>query len=370
MKMKTRILSLLLAGMMTATIITGCGDSGSSTASTGTADSSKSTEAQSSSAAQTSPAADGENEVTDLTLYGVIDPQISAQQIIADKKGYFAEEGLKVTNKLIQSGGDISPLISGKTAKVSFESTYTDIALAANKVGVKVVATVADIGNTQCVVARKGVEIKSAKDLEGKKIGIASGAGVLIAIRNMCKELGVDIDKIKFVILSPSDQIAAFEKGDIDAMACWEPWVSNAVKLGGTLLFSGLKAYLPEKSGDVNWLSFYTTMQVTDEFLKENPNTVASLIKAIKKATDFISEKPDEAAEIIAAELHLETAQVKEIMGKNKYTMEYNQAFVDASVSMADFMKEMGNIPEAPSIDKYADSSILKKVFPELVTAN
>lgn len=86
---------------------------------------------------------------TEIVAYGVIDPQISAQQIIADKKGYFKEEGLNVTNKFIQSGGDMSSLISGGSAQVSFESPYTDIALAANGVGIKIVAPMANIGNTQ-----------------------------------------------------------------------------------------------------------------------------------------------------------------------------------------------------------------------------
>ena len=169
----------------------------------------------------------------EIVAYGVIDPQISAQQIIADKKGFFKEEGLNVTNKLVQAGGDISPLISGGTAQVSFESPYTDIAVAANGVGVKIVAPMADIGNTQCVVASKNSGIVNAKDLEGKRIGMAPGSGVLIAIRNMCKEQGVDVNKIEFVSLSPSDQLAAMEHGDIDAMACWEPWVGNAQKNGG-----------------------------------------------------------------------------------------------------------------------------------------
>lgn len=34
----------------------------------------------------------------------------------------------------------------------------------------------------------------------------------MIAIRNMCNELNVDINKIQFVTLSPSDAIAALEK--------------------------------------------------------------------------------------------------------------------------------------------------------------
>lgn len=308
-------------------------------------------------------------EQKEIVAYGVIDPQISAQQIIADKKGYFAEEGLKVTNKLLQSGGDISPLISGGTAQVSFETAYTDITVAANNVGVKIVAPMADIGNTQCVVAGKNVKIEKAKDLEGKKVGIAAGAGVLIAIRNMCTEMGVDINKIQFVTLSPSDQIVALEHGDIDAMACWEPWVSNATKAGGKLLFSGLKSYLGDKQGNVNWLSFYTTMQVTDQFLKENPKTVQSMLKALKKATDFINEHPEEAAEIIAKEINLDKAQVQKIMSQNKYSMQFGDSFKKSSDEMATFMKEMKNIPSKPEFKQYADQAALKSVFPELATA-
>lgn len=310
----------------------------------------------------------GSGDSNEIVAYGVIDPQISAQQIIADKKGYFKEEGLNVTNKFVQAGGDISPLISGGEAQVSFESPYTDIAVAANGVGVKIVAPMADIGNTQCVVARKDSGIVNAKDLEGKKVGMAAGSGVLLAIRNMCKEMGVDVNKIQFVTLSPSDQIAAMEHGDIDAMACWEPWVSNAQKSGGKLLFSGLKSYLGDKQGDVQWLSFYTTMQVTDQFLKAHPKDVEAMLRALKKATDFINEHPDEAADIVATELKLDKEQVKHIMSQNKYSMTFDEHFKDSCDQMAGFMHEMKNIPSKPDFKKYADPKELSKVDASLVT--
>ena len=306
---------------------------------------------------------------TEIVAYGVIDPQISAQQIIADKKGYFKEEGLNVTNKFIQSGGDMSSLISGGSAQVSFESPYTDIALAANGVGVKIVAPMANIGNTQAVVAGKNANIVNGKDLEGKKVGIPAGAGVMIAIRNMCSELNVDINKIQFVTLGPSDAIAALEKGDIDAMACWEPWISNAQNNGGKLLFSGLKSYLGDKQGDVNWMNFYTTMQVSDTFLKEHPEEVKAMLRALKKATDFINENPDEAAEIIAKEINLDATQVKKIMSQNQYQMLYDDKFVNSCDEIANFMKETNNISSKPDFGKYADSSILKSVDETLVTA-
>lgn len=342
-----KLKKLLLAGLVlsfSAVILTGCG--GDNAKSSGQA------------------ATDGKK----IVAYGVIDPQISAQQIIADKKGYFKAEGLDVENKLVQSGGDISPLISGGEAQVSFESPYTDIAVAANGVPVKIVAPMADIGNTQCVVARKDSGIVNGKDLEGKKVGMAAGSGVMIAIRNMGKELNVDTSKINFVTLSPSDQIAAMEHGDIDAMACWEPWVSNAQKAGGKLLFSGLKSYLGDKQGDVSWLSFYTTMQVTDSFLKEHPAEVEAMLRALKKATVFINEHPDEAADIIAKEINLDKEQVKKIMSQNKYDMTFDEHFKSACQEMSSFMLEMKNIPNNPAFNSYADPSALKKADSSLVS--
>lgn len=317
----------------------------------------------------TSKEASKDTSSTEIVAYGVIDPQISAQQIIADKKGYFKEEGLNISNKFIQSGGDMSSLISGGSAQVSFESPYTDIALAANGVGIKIVAPMANIGNTQAVVAGKNANIVNGKDLEGKKVGIPAGAGVMIAIRNMCNELNVDINKIQFVTLSPSDAIAALEKGDIDAMACWKPWISNAQNNGGKLLFSGLKSYLGDKQGDVNWMNFYTTMQVSDTFLKEHPEEVKAMLRALKKATDFINENPDEAAEIIAKEINLDATQVKKIMSQNQYQMLYDDKFVNSCDEIANFMKETNNISSKPDFGKYADSSILKSVDETLVTA-
>lgn len=317
----------------------------------------------------TSKEASKDTSSTEIVAYGVIDPQISAQQIIADKKGYFKEEGLNISNKFIQSGGDMSSLISGGSAQVSFESPYTDIALAANGVGIKIVAPMVNIGNTQAVVAGKNANIVNGKDLEDKKVGIPAGAGVMIAIRNMCNELNVDINKIQFVTLSPSDAIAALEKGDIDAMACWEPWISNAQNNGGKLLFSGLKSYLGDKQGDVNWMNFYTTMQVSDTFLKEHPEEVKAMLRALKKATDFINENPDEAAEIIAKEINLDATQVKKIMSQNQYQMLYDDKFVNSCDEIANFMKETNNISSKPDFGKYADSSILKSVDETLVTA-
>ena len=83
--------------------------------------------------------------MTELTIYGVSDAQISSQQIIADKQGFFGEQGLHVTNKLMPSGPDIGPLIAGGSAPVGFETNITVISVAANDVPAVIVGTLANI---------------------------------------------------------------------------------------------------------------------------------------------------------------------------------------------------------------------------------
>lgn len=309
----------------------------------------------------------GEATNEKLVAYGELDPQVSGQQIIAEEKGFFKEEGLDVENKLMTGPDEKASLVASGDAKICFGSMYNNISVAANGVKVKVVSPLVNAAGTQSVVARKGLEINSPKDLEGKKIGMTNGAGVLIAIRNMCKATDVDINKIQFINLGVSDQLAALDRGDIDAMAAWEPWIGKALDHGGTLLFSGTKSNLPGAQGDVHWIDFYMTLQVTQDFYDKNPETVEKLLRALRKATDYINEHPEDAAKIIAKRINIDEKECLRIMQENKYTMQYDQQFVDGANNMANFMLEMGNIKSVPKTDDYLDPTMMKKLFPNEV---
>jgi NitT/TauT family transport system substrate-binding protein len=308
-------------------------------------------------------------ELSDVTAFGVIDAQISAQQIIAARKGFFAEQGLNVTNRLVQSGPDIGPLIAGGSAPLSFETNITVISVAANDVPAVIVGTLANIAGTQAVVGRKGLVLNSAKDLEGKKIGMVRGAGVLIAFRKMAADLGVDLSKIQFVNIAPADQIAALEKGDIDAMACWEPWVTQGISIGGTFLFSGTLSALPDNPGPVSWMDFHTTVQVTRDFLDANPNTITALLAGLQTATDFVNSNRDETLDILTKELNIPRDQLGQMMNRNAYSMVVDDSFVTGSQTITDFMFELNNIPKKPAIADYTDFSLLKTLDPNLVQA-
>ena len=162
-----------------------------------------------------------------VEMYTIPDPQMSAAHVIAMEKGYYEEEGLDVNNNWVASAPDLAPMIASGDAKISLATTYTTLSWVESGIPVKIAAPVVNIGGTQCVVARPGLEIKSAKDLEGKKIGMVNGAEVQLAIMNMCDQFGVDKNSLQYVNLTLSDQLTALQKGDIDLMACWEPWISH-----------------------------------------------------------------------------------------------------------------------------------------------
>lgn len=306
-------------------------------------------------------------ELKELTGWGVIDAQISSQQIIADKRGFFKEQGITVKNRLVQAGPDIGPLIAGGSAPVSFETNITVIIVQASDVPAIIVAPLANIAGTQAVVGRKGLKLKSAKDLEGKRIGMIRGAGVLIAIRSMAKELGVDINKIKFINMAPADQVAALSKGDIDAMAAWEPWVTKGIGAGGEFLFSGKRANLPDKKGRVDWMDFHTTIQVTKDFLKKNPETIKRMLRGLKKATDFVNENRTEAINLLSPVLNLSKGELREMMNRNTYSMVVDDSFVKGSATITSFMLELKNIPKGPKLKDYVDFSLLAEVDPSLI---
>ncbi|TMI98864.1 MAG: ABC transporter substrate-binding protein [Bacillati bacterium ANGP1] len=306
-------------------------------------------------------------ELKEVTAWGVIDAQISSQQVIADKKGFFAAQGMGIKNRLVQSGPDIGPLIAGGSAPVSFETNITVIIVQASGVPAIIVTPLANIAGTQAVVGRKGLTLRSPKDLEGMRIGMVNGAGVLIAIRNMATELGVDINKIKFINMAPADQVAAISRGDIDAMAAWEPWVTKGIGAGGTFLFSGKLSALPGKTGPVNWMDFHTTLQVTRDFLKKNPETIRRMLRALKTATTFVNSNRDETINILSPALSIPKQELREMMNRNTYSMIVDNSFVKGSETITSFLRELNNIDKSPKLKDYADFSLLEQVDPDLV---
>ena len=304
-----------------------------------------------------------------IELYGVKDPNISGQLILAKEKGFFDEEGLQVEYRLLPSG-TIMPdeVIQAKEKPFAFTQTpVTTLILQDRGLDVKIVAPLADISGTQQVVIREDSGIATPRDLEGKKIGMAKGAAVYIALQSMAREFGVDLTRITFVDLLPAQQLEALQRGEVDGMACWEPWTSRAQAIGGKFYFSGSRSAIPGYEEEINWLVDQSVLMVLNENLQQHSDKVKALIRAFKKATDFINENPEEAAMILSGPLSADKTELEKILALNKYSMKMDNLFKIGLLSFRELLFQNGVISTMPEEKTLYTTEWLEAVDPSLV---
>lgn len=313
-----------------------------------------------------------EPEVKTLDFWAVRDAQMSGQIAFASEMGYFKDEGLDVTVKWIVSGTDVPSLAASGEILMTGESVYISAMLQEKGVDMRYMMPMSDVGGSQQVVLGPNVDVSVPSDLEGKKIGMAAGAGVGMAITAMCEEYDVDCSKITLVNLQPPDQIPALVRGDIDAMAIWNPYALEGVKVGGRLYFSGNKSYIDGAEKTVNYMYLDGGLIVNGEFADKNPETVKAVMRALIRATEYMNSHPvEEIAGILTGTLDIPKEDLQKILSMNIYTNVIDDATVDKATTLLAY----GGRPDIAWVNKvytpkelyYLD--LLKEVAPELVTA-
>jgi ABC-type nitrate/sulfonate/bicarbonate transport system substrate-binding protein len=309
-------------------------------------------------------------EVAEVDAWLVRDPQMSSQFAVADQMGYFKEEGLKVTPRWYIAGTDLPSMWGAGNIHLGTATATMVVPIAAAGQAIYNIAPQSDVAGTQQVVlGKKGQEIvRAPKDLEKVKIGMPKGASITMAIQKMAKETGVDFEKIQFVNLAPPDAVTALAKGDIDAMAAWAPWVFNAVKqAGGKVYFSGNRSHIPGKEGEVEWLLVHAGVVASGKMLKDNPNTLKAILRALNRATATINSNRDAAVKIVAKEMKLEEAQARDIMTLNVYSMEMTDKIYRGMGEFVDFLHALNRIPQKISPEGVFYTKLLEEVDPKLV---
>jgi ABC-type nitrate/sulfonate/bicarbonate transport system substrate-binding protein len=312
-------------------------------------------------------------EVEKVEMWAVRDPQQGAAVTLAALKGYFKDEGIDLTLKYIIQGVDLPSLMASGEISFATEAVTTTAILRDRGVDVRYLMQTALTAGTQCFVLGPNLKLTSPKDLEGKKIGMAAGSGVGLAIRNVARHYAVDYSKLIFVNLQAPDQAPALARGDIDAMAVWQPWALVGVSMGGKLYFTGNKSYIDGVEKPANWEYLDGGLNVSGAFIDKNPNTVKAVIRAILKAIKFINDNPIEvSANILKDTLNIPVGDLSTMMTQNIYSATIDNAVLAGATELLQY----GADPAIKWYDKpykpteLWDLRLLKEVSPGSVTAN
>ncbi|MBW4082978.1 ABC transporter substrate-binding protein [Paenibacillus sp. S150] len=226
----------------------------------------------------------------------------STPWVIAEKKGFFAEEGINIEYTGELTTAQVLPSILNGTNNVSsahVNNVATYIAGGANIKGVTIGGSeptpeVDDKYHHMKYYVSPKLGVSSLAELIGKKNGekitingTVPSCATFIAT-NAFDHLGFDRNQIKFVSFeSDTAALQANQQGNIDIVGVHPPFYKLAKDSGLIELFDTADTGLGEAAGT----TFY---YFTEQFIKDNPEAVQGFVNAIKKAQAWIVDPKNE----------------------------------------------------------------------------
>ncbi len=278
---------------------------------------------------------------------------------LADKLGYFADEGLEVEFVNFKSSPlSVAAMLAGD---VQFTLTSYDQALKMYEKGrvlKNLITTTAK--HPWAILARP--EIKTVQELKGKTISAKMpGSGPRAFVSTILIHYGLDPDKdVKFAALPGSAIIPSYENKAIDAT-----FGSGQIK--AELLSRGAKILVdmndPEQHRAILGTDTYPlkVVMATEDYIKANPEVVQHFINAMVKAMKW-EETQDSAkvAELVAP--YLLGSQDEAIIADIRKSFSHDGVITpDGHKAIVKITKDVGLIKEDIPMDKVVDQSFLQK---------
>lgn len=187
--------------------------------------------------------------------------------------------GLKVNWVSFESGTGMSAAMASGDVQLAVSQGATPVVVATSAGQdlqiLDVAISYAD--NDNCVVAaRHEIDQGSAKELEGKKVGLPQGTTAHFGFLRQMEHFGVDVSTMEIVDMAPADGAAAFAQGELDVACGWGGALQRMQEHGDVLLTGAEKEELGILVFDVT--------SAPASFIAENPDLVARFLKVTADA--------------------------------------------------------------------------------------
>lgn len=285
---------------------------------------------------------------------------------IANRKGYFAEQGIKVTFVRFDAGPKmIAPLGTGQLDVAAGAISAGLFNAAARGINIKIVA---DKGSSPPgydyvpILVRKALvdsgKVKSFKDLKGLKVGEAGKGGSQSSkLNEALKSEGLTFNDVQHEYISYPQHVAALQNGAVDAALTAEPSATQAVERGVAVRMSMDKIYPNQTIAAL----FYG-----GQFIQKSPELARKFMIAYIKGARLYNDALKDgkfagpaAAEVI--QILVQDANVKDPELYRKMTPngidpdgKMNEASLNKDLQ---FYKDQGYIEGAITVNQVLDTS-------------
>jgi sulfonate transport system substrate-binding protein len=192
------------------------------------------------------------------------------------------------------------------------------------------------------ILVPKDSPIQSLENLKGKKIAVAkASAGQYLLIQALNK-IGLTLNNVEPVYLLPPEGMKAFENGEVDAWAIWDPFFALIEeKKPVRILTTG--------EGLSNNMNFYF---VTQSFANNNDMIIKIVIDEMRKVGLWVPTHQQEAAQILASNSGLKLAVALKIIQRARYEAQpiQDQA-IEEQQRIADTFFRLGLLPKSIRVE-------------------
>src|SRR4028119_2215219 len=275
--------------------------------------------------------------------------------IIAQEKGFFKAQGVDVELSYVNySQFQDADFSAGKYDGIGL--TLGDLViLSATNPDMQAVMVLDESTGADVVVTKS--DIKTIPNLKGKKLGANLGGFSEVFVTEMLKISKLTSDDVRVVKAEALEVPQRIQNNAIQAGHTWEPYLSEALKLGANILFTSKQT--PGLILDV--------VAFRSEVIRDRPEDIRPFVRGWLQALSYWETNIPEGNEIASKALNIPSNTIS-FEGINLTDFAENKNFFQSdspnyiyktAKKYADFFIRAGNVTRLPNLETLFNSSFL-----------
>ena len=193
----------------------------------------------------------------------------------------------------------------------------------------------------EAILVPKDSALKSVADLRGKKIALNKGSNVHYLLVKALEKAGLKYSDVQPVFLPPSDALAAFTRGLVDAWVIWDPYEAAAEASTGARI-------LADGTGVVSNYQFYFTSK---NFLSNDARAVDVVLAALDEADGWARNNIQAVAVQLSPSVGLPVSVLAQSLKRESYgILPISDDVIASQQRIADTFVSLGLLPKAITV--------------------
>jgi len=241
---------------------------------------------------------------------GIIPIAEVAQLYVGIDKGFFARHGIELDLVPMAGGAKILEVLGPNGVDIGFSNIVSLILFRSHDrpflaLGGGTYETPQNINHALLVPANS--DVMTAADLAGKTIAVNTLKNIEdLMMRRFLESHNVNPDGVHFQAVPFPVMPTALARGDIDAIAVVEPFISIALKENNARILEHQYLALTDRAMVATYVTY-------EDWISENPRLVQEFLTAFLEATEYMNTHPGETRRIIGNFTNIEDQLLQEI---------------------------------------------------------